>query len=150
MNELVYLHALSARSGGRNFRRKIQQDSHEVVLGRTSTYQHGICKYQKLSRQRIMAMATLSDESDLDAQQYLAGHSGYSLPLAHRMPLRLVTVPFLRRRTCVSWFLLLLRLPFLALVVGDLGFFSYLLHIVKGLSLRYNRWMLFLTPSSLI
>ncbi len=35
-------------------------------------------------RHRIVAIATPSHESDLDAQQYLAGHSGYSFPLDHR------------------------------------------------------------------
>jgi hypothetical protein len=33
---------------------------------------------------RIVGMATLSDESDLDAQQYLASHSGSSFLLDHR------------------------------------------------------------------
>ena len=51
---------------------------------RHSVYSSGPAPRGSVFRHRIVPMATLSDESDLDAQQYFAHHSGSSLQHDHR------------------------------------------------------------------
>jgi hypothetical protein len=112
---------------------------HETPQSRSAGHSRSVPRSQPglpprmgAGRHRIVVMATISDESDLDAQQYLTGHSGYSFPLDHRSdasPPVTSSLASTNLRFMVSSPALL---PLLALMVGDLGFFSGLLHIVKG------------------